>query len=128
MSKKLKWGIAGAVVVGVGAFFAITAARKGEKPTEVRIEAVDSRDLVAVVTASGQVQPRTKVDVAADITGTHRQAGGEGRPDGEARRLPARDRSRAVRSGRAARRSRPFVGQGAGGAGARELPAGEAQL
>ena len=69
MSKKLKWGIAGAVVVGVGAFFAITAARKGEKPTEVRIEAVDSRDLVASVTASGQVQPRTKVDVAADISG-----------------------------------------------------------
>jgi HlyD family secretion protein len=69
MSKKLKWGIAGAVVVGVGAFFAITAARRGEKPTEVRIEAVDTRDLVASVTASGQVQPRTKVDVAADISG-----------------------------------------------------------
>ena len=69
MSKKLKWGIAGAVVVGAGAFFAITAARRGEKPTEVRIEAVDSRDLVASVTASGQVQPRTKVDVAADISG-----------------------------------------------------------
>ena len=69
MSKKMKWGIAGVVVVGVGAFFAITAARRGEKPTEVRIEAVDSRDLVASVTASGQVQPRTKVDVAADISG-----------------------------------------------------------
>jgi HlyD family secretion protein len=69
MSKKMKWGIAGAVVVGVGAFFAITAARRGEKPTEVRIEAVDTRDLVASVTASGQVQPRTKVDVAADISG-----------------------------------------------------------
>jgi HlyD family secretion protein len=69
MSKKMKWGIAGAVVVGVGAIFAITAARRGEKPTEVRIEAVDSRDLVASVTASGQVQPRTKVDVAADISG-----------------------------------------------------------
>ena len=69
MSKKMKWGIAGAVVVGVGAIFAITAARRGEKPTEVRIETVDSRDLVASVTASGQVQPRTKVDVAADISG-----------------------------------------------------------
>ena len=69
MSKKMKWGIAGVVVVGVGAFIAITAARRGEKPTEVRIEAVDNRDLVASVTASGQVQPRTKVDVAADISG-----------------------------------------------------------
>lgn len=69
MSKKAKWVIVGAVVVGGGAFFATTAARRGEKATEVRIEAVDSRDLVASVTASGQVQPRTKVDVAADISG-----------------------------------------------------------
>ncbi len=69
MSKKMKWGIVGAVVVGAVAIFATTAARRGEQPTEVRIEAVDSRDLVASVTASGQVQPRTKVDVAADISG-----------------------------------------------------------
>ena len=69
MSKKMKWGIAGAVAVGAVAIFATTAARRGEKPTEVRIETVDSRDLVASVTASGQVQPRTKVDVAADISG-----------------------------------------------------------
>src|SRR6188472_2090548 len=69
MSKKMKWGIAGVVVVGVGAFIAITAARRGEKPTEVRIEAVQKRDLVASVTASGQVQPQMKVDVAADISG-----------------------------------------------------------
>jgi HlyD family secretion protein len=65
----MKWGIFGAVVAGAGAIFATTAARRGEKPTEVRIESVDSRDLVASVTASGQVQPRTKVDVAADISG-----------------------------------------------------------
>src|SRR5687768_9271248 len=69
MSKKMKWGIVGAVVVGAVAIFATTAARRGEQPTEVRIEVVDSRDLVASVTASGQVQPRTKVDVAADISG-----------------------------------------------------------
>jgi HlyD family secretion protein len=69
MSKKMKWGILGTVVVAGVAIFATTAARRGEKPTEVRIEAVDSRDLVASVTASGQVQPRTKVDVAADISG-----------------------------------------------------------
>ena len=69
MSKKMKWGIVGAVVAGGAIFFATSAARRGEKPTEVRIEAVDSRDLVASVTASGQVQPRTKVDVAADISG-----------------------------------------------------------
>jgi HlyD family secretion protein len=69
MSKKMKWSILGVVVVGAGAVFATTAANRGEKATEVRIEAVESRDLVAAVTASGQVQPRTKVDVAADISG-----------------------------------------------------------
>lgn len=69
MSKKMKWSILGIVVVGAGAVFATTAANRGEKATEVRIEAIEARDLVASVTASGQVQPRTKVDVAADISG-----------------------------------------------------------
>jgi HlyD family secretion protein len=69
MSKKMKWGIVGTVVLGAVAFFATSGARRGEQATEVRIETVDSRDLVASVTASGQVQPRTKVDVAADISG-----------------------------------------------------------
>lgn len=69
MSKKVKWSIGGAVIIGIAAFMAITAAKRGNKGTEVRIEAVQKRDLVASVTASGQVQPQTKVDVAADISG-----------------------------------------------------------
>jgi HlyD family secretion protein len=48
---------------------AVTAAKRGTKGTEVRVETVQKRDLVASVTASGQVQPQTKVDVAADISG-----------------------------------------------------------
>jgi HlyD family secretion protein len=69
MSKWLKRSIGGAVILGVGAFVAITAAKRNTKGTEVRMEAVQKRDLVASVTASGQVQPQTKVDVAADISG-----------------------------------------------------------
>jgi HlyD family secretion protein len=69
MSRKVKWSIGGAVIIGVVAFMAVTAAKRGNKGTEVRIEAVQKRDLVASVTASGQVQPQTKVDVAADISG-----------------------------------------------------------
>ena len=69
MSKKVKWSIGGAVIIGIAAFMAVTAAKRGNKGTEVRIEAVEKRDLVASVTASGQVQPQTKVDVAADISG-----------------------------------------------------------
>jgi HlyD family secretion protein len=69
MTKKVKWSIGGAVILGVAAFMAVTAAKRGNKGTEVRVEAVEKRDLVASVTASGQVQPQTKVDVAADISG-----------------------------------------------------------
>lgn len=69
MSKKAKWITFGAVVIGIAAFGGITAARKGQKPVTVRIEPVEKRDLIASVTASGQVQPRTKVDVASDVTG-----------------------------------------------------------
>jgi HlyD family secretion protein len=69
MSKRLKWSLIGISVLGVAAFVATTAARRGNKATEVRIDTVEARDLVAAVTASGQVQPRTKVDLAADISG-----------------------------------------------------------
>src|SRR5437588_11000672 len=69
MSKKIRWTLVGLVVLGGAAFAATTAARRGGKATEVRIESVQKRDLVASVTASGQVRPQTKVDVAADISG-----------------------------------------------------------
>jgi len=69
MSKKVKWSIGGVVIVGIAAFMAVTAAKRGNKGTEVRVEVVEKRDLVASVTASGQVQPQMKVDVAADISG-----------------------------------------------------------
>jgi len=68
MSKGLKWGLGIVVVAAVGAALAAKA-KGGDKATEVRMETVQKRDLVASVTASGQVQPVTKVDVAADISG-----------------------------------------------------------
>ncbi|MGQ0539080.1 MAG: biotin/lipoyl-binding protein, partial [Gemmatimonadaceae bacterium] len=69
MSKRMKWGLAGTAVVIVGVTVASIAASRGSKAVEVKIVSVEERDLVASVTASGQVQPRTKVDVAADISG-----------------------------------------------------------
>jgi HlyD family secretion protein len=69
MSKRMKWSLIGVAVLGIGAFVATTAAKRGKKAVEVRIDTVEPRDLVAAVTASGQVQPRTKVDLAADISG-----------------------------------------------------------
>jgi HlyD family secretion protein len=40
-----------------------------DKGAEVRTEEVARRDLVAVVTASGVIQPKRKVDISADISG-----------------------------------------------------------
>ena len=59
-------GLVVAVAVGVSA---LTAARRGNRATDVRLEAVSQRDLVAVVTASGKIEAETKVDVSSDITG-----------------------------------------------------------
>lgn len=61
--------ILGAVVGGAVLVGALVAAANGKKTTEVRIEPVTYRDLVASVTASGQVVPHTKVDVSTDISG-----------------------------------------------------------
>jgi HlyD family secretion protein len=48
---------------------ALSAAKKGNRATEVRLEPVAARDLVATVTASGRIEAKTKVDISADITG-----------------------------------------------------------
>ena len=69
MSKRVKWSLVGVAAAGVIGILAITAATRGNKGVEVRVEPVERRDLVASVTASGQVQPRTKVNLSADITG-----------------------------------------------------------
>ncbi|MGH7713624.1 MAG: efflux RND transporter periplasmic adaptor subunit, partial [Gemmatimonadaceae bacterium] len=69
MTKRTKWILGGVAVLVVGSIAASSLANRGGKPTEVKIVPVEKRDLVASVTASGQVQPRTKVDVASDISG-----------------------------------------------------------
>jgi HlyD family secretion protein len=70
MSRRAKWTLGVAIVVVVfGGIFALSAAKKGSRATEVRLEPVSARDLVAAVTASGKIEAETKVDVSADITG-----------------------------------------------------------
>lgn len=68
MSKRTK--IAGGIAILAVLLLGGMAAAKGKnKATEVKIEAVEKRDLVASVTASGQVQPHTRVDIIPDIGG-----------------------------------------------------------
>ncbi len=70
MSRRMKLGLfAGLLVVAVGAVMALGAARNRNKAVEVRLEAVSTHDLVAAVTASGRIEPDTKVDILSDIQG-----------------------------------------------------------
>ncbi len=69
MNKGVKIGIAVVIVAGLGVAGVVAKNKNSNKAATVKIEAVEARDLVASVTASGQVRPRTKVDVSADITG-----------------------------------------------------------
>ncbi len=70
MSRRAKWTLGLTILVVVfGGFIALSAAKKGSRATEVRLDPVMARDLVSTVTASGRVEAKTKVDISADITG-----------------------------------------------------------
>ena len=69
MSKRVKLSLFGGVIIVLAGIGGLTAMKSRDKAVEVRAEQVQARDLVASVTASGQVRPQTKVDLSADITG-----------------------------------------------------------
>jgi HlyD family secretion protein len=70
MSRRMKLGlVAGIVVLVIGGVLAFRINKKKHEGTEVRLEQVGKRDLVSAVTASGKIQPKTSVDISADITG-----------------------------------------------------------
>ncbi len=69
MTKAAKIIIGVGVVGGIAALAFVASKKNQTKAVEVRVEAVEERDLVASVTASGQIQPRTMVNVSADVTG-----------------------------------------------------------
>ncbi len=67
--KKIIIGAALAGVFAVAAIMTISRSGGGQgRGIEVRMETVDRRDLVATVTASGNVRARRKVDVSSDIS------------------------------------------------------------
>jgi len=70
MSRGMKVGLTvGFLVLAGGGFAAFRIREKRNAGTEVRMEQVGRRDLVSAVTASGKIEPKTKVDISADITG-----------------------------------------------------------
>jgi HlyD family secretion protein len=69
MTMKTKVLLIALGAVSVGAFVLLGAARRRQPATEVRLEKVERRSLTAAVTASGNLEPKRKVDVSSDITG-----------------------------------------------------------
>ncbi|HEY2807031.1 MAG TPA: efflux RND transporter periplasmic adaptor subunit [Gemmatimonadales bacterium] len=69
MSKSGKIVLIGAGVLLVVGVAVLSAAKRRQPSTEVRLEKVGKRDLTSVVTASGKIEPKKKVDVSSDITG-----------------------------------------------------------
>ena len=62
-------------VVALAAVGGVGIASTRDKGVEVRTETIAKRDLVSVVTASGVIQPKRKVDISADISGRVIQVG-----------------------------------------------------
>jgi HlyD family secretion protein len=69
MARRSKLMIFGALVIVIGALVAVNAAARRDRGVEVRLEEVQRRNLVATVTASGQIAAKRSVDISADITG-----------------------------------------------------------
>jgi len=69
MNRKRKlWVFAGIAILVLGVT-GVAIASNRDRGSEVRGEVVAQRDLMAVVTASGVIQPKRKVDISADISG-----------------------------------------------------------
>jgi HlyD family secretion protein len=69
MTRKKKIIVFGGLGVVVLALIAFNAAGQRDRGVSVRLGEVERRDLVATVTASGQIEPKRSVDISADITG-----------------------------------------------------------
>jgi HlyD family secretion protein len=69
MTKRNKILVFTGIAVVVGGLVGFNVWSRRDRGTEVRLETVGRRDLVATVTASGKITPKRKVDISADIQG-----------------------------------------------------------
>ncbi len=67
MKKKTLWIIIGAVLV-VGAGGAAAIKGRGHKPLEVQTAKVGRHKIVQTVNATGKIQPKTQVEISADVS------------------------------------------------------------
>ncbi len=66
-NRKIVLGVVVLVLFGIATATAI--ARSSERGVEIRVESVEARDLVATITATGQVRARLEVNISADVQG-----------------------------------------------------------
>ena len=67
MSRGVKISL-GLVVVAIIGVVAMKLKGGSDKPVEVRLEEVATRDLVSAVTASGKIEAKSQVDVSSEVT------------------------------------------------------------
>lgn len=63
---KILVGIAIVAILGLGAWLSITQGRN--RGIEVRTEAIERRDIIEIVTASGNIRARRTVDMSSDVS------------------------------------------------------------
>lgn len=68
MQGRTKGIIGGGVVLALG-FGLIQILGGGDGATEVRVEEIQTRDLVSTITATGNVRPRRQVNISSDVMG-----------------------------------------------------------
>jgi HlyD family secretion protein len=69
MSKRWKIIIVVCVVIILGGLVAFNATRDLRNRKDVRVQKVERKDLVSVVTASGEIKPKRYVNVSSDVPG-----------------------------------------------------------
>ena len=69
MTRRKKIVIGVVVVAVISAAAAVTAIRSRDRGVEIRLEEIGRRDLVATVTASGNIRARRTVDISSDVSG-----------------------------------------------------------
>ncbi len=68
MSRKTKIGLGIGLAIVAFVAFSTMASRRGSGEVEVRMETVARRDLVSAVTASGNIEAKSQVDVQSEVT------------------------------------------------------------
>ena len=102
--KKWFWIVVVLVVIGGGA--AAAFARRGDTGITVTVETIQKRDLEAIVSASGKIDPKKTVNISAQTMGRVTHLAVKEGDRVKRRPVPAADRSGQRRSRGAARRRR----------------------